>query len=520
MAASFGAETPILSYGPRAHAKPGARNDRVWLLWPAWAFRVVVPELRARRLNVLQRAVLGVLRASRLTALELGQRLGIHGELGAFVVTELQALSLVDEQWNVTGRGLTVLDEEHEEPAALVPRWVFSDPWSGTLWPFVAPTLEYARVEWTEAGQRVLDLGTTGKPWRQHAWAPRLVREREGMTPDAREVLRAALGHARLERRAHRLEPWVEEGDEVLVREQFDMDRISTIEDQPEPVFLVTYLYVPEDADDGDLDWHACDFFGRGSSPALRKLVERVAKDEQRLAKALNELLGRKLHEDLDGLERAAAARARRSRDLLEATLTIDIRRSSVAEPLQELLESWLEVRALGEAAAQWRRRAVVMGARTVLERLLRELSEAWPLAGVADRLSREDVAVNEAVLRGAAKRLGLAEIPPALTRVTHGQVRAVSNYGDAWRLRALVVATMLRASDDAAHPLGKAARRAPDVLSKIERITALAGNAAHDGTHGLALSIVSVCVEETLAIIALLLNLPARPLDEVLRNE
>ena len=48
MAAPFGPETPILFYEPRAHANPGRRNDREWLFWPAWAFRVVAPEFRSQ----------------------------------------------------------------------------------------------------------------------------------------------------------------------------------------------------------------------------------------------------------------------------------------------------------------------------------------------------------------------------------------------------------------------------------------------------------------------------------------
>ena len=51
MATSFGPETPVLSYGPRGHANPGGRNDRVWMLWPAWAFRVIAPEFRRRPLQ-------------------------------------------------------------------------------------------------------------------------------------------------------------------------------------------------------------------------------------------------------------------------------------------------------------------------------------------------------------------------------------------------------------------------------------------------------------------------------------
>lgn len=520
MAPSFGTETPVLSYGPRAHAYPGGRNDRAWVLWPAWAYRVVVPEFRRRRINVLQKAVLGVLRASRLTAVELGERLGVHPELAAFVVAELQTQSRVDQEWAVTQRGLDLLDEEQEESASLVPGWVFRDPWNGALWPFVAPSLEYAQTERSDAGYPILNLGTTGRPWHQRAWMQFPPREREGSMPDAREVLRAALRHARLGRRSRRLAMWVDDDLGAVEPSGFDLNRISTIEPEPEPVFLVTYLYVPQDGDDADLDWHACDFFGRGSSPALRRVVAQVAGDNDRLGDVLDGLLGRTLHGGFDEFKRAAAAREYQASKLLEGALTIDIQRHGVVQPLAELLESWLEVRDLEEASAQWRRRGVLTTCRRALERLFREVAEAWPLAGVADQLSRDDGEVNAARLRGTAAALGLDELPPALCRVTQGQVRSVSEYDDSWRLRPLVVATMLRARDVDGHPLRVAAQKAPAFLAKVEQVTASAGGAVHDGQDDhFELSSLDECVQETLEIVGLLLNLPVRSIKEVLRD-
>lgn len=522
MAASFGPDTPILSYGPRAHADPGGRNDRIWLYWPAWAFRVVAPELRRRRFNVLQKAVLGVLRASRLTAVELSERLGVHPELAAFVVTELQEQGRVDAQWTVTRRGIELLDEEYEESGSLVPGWVFGDPWNGNLWPFVASSQEHARTVQGETDYPVLDLGTTGRPWRQPAWMQRPPdgREAEPPVPDAREILRAALRHKRLERRSRHVEAWEDEDSDAAVAAGIDLKRVSGIEPEPEPVFLVSFLYVPRNGGDSDLDWHACDFFGRENDPELRRLVARVADDEPHLARRLDWLLGRTLHGSFDEYRQTARNRRHRARRLLERALTLDVRNHGVAEPLAEALEGWLELRDLEDAAGQWKRRSVLTCCRTVLERLFREIANAWPLAGMADRLSRGDWAMNVAVLQAAARDIGLTEPPDAMCRVQHGQIRAVSDYGDNWRLRPLVVATLLRARDEVDHPLRSAARNAPDLLGRIECVTIYVGAAAHDSEDGeFEPDAVDTSVQETLEIVGLLLNLPVRPIKEILRD-
>ena len=550
MAMSFGPDTPVLSYGPRAHADPGGRNDREWLLWPARAFRVVAPELRPRGVNLLQKAVLGVLRASRLTAAELGRRLGVHPELAAFVVTELQTQGRVDDAWTVTRRGVEVLEEEHDQSTELAPGWVFRDPWSGSLWPFVAASLEYAPTELDERGYPVLMLGKTGRPWLQSAWMQLPPGGRSGELsdgasgaaepPDAREILRAVHRHKRRAQRSRRLGEWENEDDDTegTAVSGLDFNRISVIEPEPEPVFLVSYLYVPRDG--YDADWHACDFFGRGSDPALRRLVVRVADDERepRLARRLNRLLGRTPHCDFDTFRRAARGWESCARRLAEWALTMNVHHYGVVEPLTETLEGWLEMRDLGDAAGPRHWRNVLTSCRRTLERLFRDVAKAWPLAGVEEGLSRHDRKVNEEVppmvnqkkqpnvnqekLRASAVDVGFAgdAVPEALCNVRYGLVRSVSKYTDSSRLRPLVAATLLRASTEEHHPLRSAARKAPNLLSRIERVTKRGGEAAHDNVGGqFDIDSATTSVKDTLAIVGLLLDLPVRPMDEALKE-
>ena len=520
MAASFGAETPILSYGPRAHlhANPGGRRE--WVYWPAWAFRVVAPEFRDRSFNVLQKAVLGVLRASRLTAVELGERLGVHPELAAFVATELQEQGRIDAEWKVTKRGVDLLEQESEESANLVPGWVFRDPWSGNLWPFVASSLEYAHTGRDERGYPVLELGKTGNPWRQSAWMQLPSAGCGTKPPDAREIVRAALRHKRLGRRRQQVGVHLDEDIDGVDAVGLDLSRLSGIDPEPAPVFLVSFLYVPRDGDDCDDDWHACDFFGRGSDPALRRLVIQVAEKDENpgLARRLDRLLGLTRHGDFDTFRRAAMRRRRKAERLLERTLTIDVRDHAVAEPLEEMLDGWIELRDLGDDAGQRYRKGVLTSCRRTLERLFGEIAKVWPLAGVDDRLSRDNKA-NEELLRRMARHIG-TQLPNPLCSVRKHQVRAVSKYNNSWQLRPLVVATLLRAWDTPGHPLRSAGGKAPDILERIERVVRLGGQAVHGSGGGrFDADSVNTAVQETLEIVGLLLDLPVRPIEEVMRS-
>ena len=522
MAAWFGPETPILSYGPRAHANPGPRNDRVWVLWPAWAFRVIAPELRRRPFNLLQKAILGVLRASRLTAAELGERLGIHRELAAHVVAELQNQDRVDNEWAVTRRGIELLEEEREESTNLTPGWVFKDPWDSRLWPFVAPSLERAQTEQDERGKVVLELGTTGRPWQQRVLMLRPSDDRQpAAAPDARQILRATRQHRRLERRRQEVNVQVDEnGIDTGSMAGLDLSRVASIEPVPESVFLVSFLYVPPDGD--DIDWYACEFFGRGIDPALRRLVVRVAEENKSLARRLDRLLGITSHGNFAEFRRTEKKRRRRARRLLERALAIDVARHEyVADTLAETIEGWIELHDLGNAASRRRRGDVLTSCRRALEELFVEVAREWPLTGVADRLSRHDSKMNDVVLQNAADEIGLTVLPDALRRVKYGHVRGVSDYdNNNWRLRPLVAATLLRAQTEPGHRLRSAVGNAPDLLARIERVTALAGEAAHAGESGqIDPDAVDTSVQETLEVVGFVLNLPVRPIKEILRD-
>jgi hypothetical protein len=470
--------------------------------------------LDTRRINVIQLAVLGILRASRLSAAELGQRLGIHAELAAFVVSELQTQGQVDVGWGVTRAGLEALDEEDGESQTIVPGWVFRDPWTGSLWPFIAPSLEHARTERSADGYPVLDLGTTGRPWMQPAWMQLPRPDGDPIPPDAREILRAAVRHGRLARRAERLDGWQDEGEAASQLQRFNLNRVSGIEATAHPVFLVTYLYVPREGSESGIDWHACDFFGRGSNPALRQLIDQVAREEEGLLRVLDRLLGRTIHGGFEGFRRSVATREHRAQVLLERALTLDIQQHAVREPLAEALATWLEVQELGEAAEMWRRRGVLMACRRVLERLFRDLAKTWPLAGVADRLSR-DGEVNRARVQAAASTVGFAPVPDGLLRVTQGHVRSVTEYSDSWRLQPLVVATLLQAIDDVGHPLHGAARKAPDLLGRIAKVAAQGGKAAHDADEPFDLAAVEACIDTTILVVGVLLGLAVRSIQE-----
>lgn len=517
--ALFDRETPVLSYRPRAHVDPGKRNDRQYLLWPAVAFRVVAPDVEPRKLNVLQKVVLMALHAASLTAEELGERLGIHRELVACVMDELQVQGRLDASFKVTRRGEADLEDELDASARLTPAWIFRDPWSGEIWPYLASSLEHAEVLVNDAGWPMLDLGSAGRPWTQPVWMQQPPARPDISSPDAREILRAARRHRSFDRLSSRM-PLYEDTEEATEALQVvRLDRLRCIEPEPKPVYLVTFLYLPHEGPEQGYEWHACDPFGRGRSPMLRQRIVQLVEADQRLRPVLDRLLGSSgFCKTFEEFKRERERNHLRALTVLERSLTASVRTFGVWEPLQEMMEGWLEAEYLEEQAAPWRRRAVLLSCRRALERLLCDLAGDWPLAGLERQLSDDterNNQVNRARMERAARGIGLQlPLPGGVTNIRKSKLYAVANRGDHWNLRPMAAATVLAAEQQPGHPLRAAAEKDPSIIHRLEEVASGAGEAIHDGpAGGISLKSVERCVDLTMQIIGTVLDLPSRPL-------
>ena len=532
MAASFKRKAPVLDYGPHADpgADPGGRNAREYILWPSWAFRVVAPVgIQSRHINELQKAVLGILRASRLTAIELGERLGIEPELATFVVSELQEPGWVSGEWEVTDRGNELLEEEREESVSLVSGWVFKDPWNGQLWPFVAPRLQYAQTEMNDSGYpELIFVTTTGHPWCQSALTQHPPNEyRVPKPPDVQEIIDAVARHKRQdawykrqETYQENIESWTNGHSDLLQASRIrgrDLQRRRAIEAKPQPVFLVSFLYVPRAGDDASIDWYACDFFGRGSDPALRRLITQVASEEKFLAQRMQRLLGRTIYGSFEGFENEEKDRKHRASKLLKQLLLDKIG----SHPLVEVLEGWLELCWLQKDAGRRHRRNVLVACRVTLEWLFGKVAHQWPLADVHEMLSRKDTKINRKAFRDAANAVGLTNLPQRLCNVSRSSIRSASKrHNQHWRLSSLVAATLLQAQITLDHPLRTAAEKAPDFLARVERVIDRGNSEAHNSKDKqFNLNSIRKAVEDTLEIVGLLLNVQTTHIKDVLRQ-
>lgn len=519
MASKFTPETFVLNFSPRSHARWSSRE---FLLWPTWAHKVVAPRIRERKLNVLQRAVMGLCRAGVSRTETIAEHLTVHCDLAAFIFTELSEAGYLNRQGLPTQSGLRVLEEEALETQEMVAGFVFQDPWTGDLWPRFVEILDYCEREFKENGFPVLLLGTKGKPRYETPYTVIPHIDVDPGTPSASAVVQAISRH----RKGLRFQ---DENDfEVdslgsFVASGVQLSRVSFVEEAPQPYFLMTYLYVPE-LDTGALDWFACDPFGLGQNVSLRRQIEKLMKDDFTLQSVANRLLGNSLHSSYADQQRWLEGIRVKAGLEIDGKLGVNFRTHPAFDQVLAMESTCCEMRVYGTECPNYKIEDVLQAGRKVLEAVFKSLTDAHPLGDIWKRVYTQrldkrtgeqnyapqpDRSIFRATYEGAFRSLGFAEpFPDSLLNVKPGQIRSVAEYNDTWRLRPLVTATALLAQREPAHPLAQVAKTASGLLVTIEEVASAGGAAVHANEGSVSHDHAEQHVNKVYKIISALLGL------------
>jgi hypothetical protein len=452
----------------------------------------------------------------------LAEHLSLHTDLAAFIVSELGDLGYLNHYGLPTEGGARVLEDDSFETQEMVAGYVFQDPWSGDLWPRFVESLDYCELEVNESGFPSVLLGSTGKPRRHRTFTvlPRV--QVSPATPSAAAVVHAVAQH----RKGLRFKDTEDRDDEVLgsfVASGVQISRVSFVDEEPQAVFLMTYLYVPE-SDAGATDWYACDPFGLGQSVRLRRRVEGVIHDVPGLFDVVNKLVGETLHAGYDDQQRWLEVIQLQAGLEVDRRLTVSFRTHTAFEQLVELEAARQEMRSLGRDCPNRKIKEVLRAGVKVLEAVFSSLAVTHPLGDIWKRVyvsrvdrrtgrqhlaPQQDRDVYSATYEGAFRSLGfVGPIPNALLNVKPGQVRSVAEYQDSWRLRPLVTATALLAHRDSTHPLARAAARSPRLLATLDEIATAGGGAGHANGDPVASDLAEQHTDKIYDLVSVLLEL------------
>ncbi len=493
MALSFKPSSPVLYFRPRAHTNPGKRNERVWLLWPVLVYRVVAPDVTDRKLNVFEEAVLGMCCCPDNPSLQdIADSLSLELELVAYIAKNelVERGFLEDSSLRPTEAGQEHIRGRITRTSRTAVGYVFQDPWSLQLWPKFREQLDFIELEYGDNGFPDLLLGgSKGRPWRQHAHCL-IPPDISVPKPSAEDILKAVQAESKLRMNSGKAF-YADDDDEVverLNRQYNSFQQVSFVDEEPEPHFLATYLYVPHD-DTGDTSWYACDPFGSDSySMRLKSDVSDRAKEDSVLAEYISKTLGTSPEGEAVlsfGYDRAESE--------IKKTYELGVLPEYVKN---ELVEFHVKLNNVESAQMRYGRtwqlvRESYTQARRVLEAIMNHINDCyqerdvWRVLYINDKSKTEgemrDIA--ELINREAARCIGFNTMRVSrIFRTGAFKLRRVSERMEKWALTAEVTLAIHVATRREDHPFRIIAKSQPDFIENMEILLEITHPTAHSG--------------------------------------
>lgn len=489
MAASFDKTCAIVDLNPTP--KPLFAKGRQWLLWPVWAYRVVVPQPAPERFNLFQRAMLSLCRAGIIRADEIGDRLDLGSELAAYILNQLEGMGLLDRRRELTERAKKLLNEELDDQVETVAGYVFVDSFVGALWPrFRRGMLPYSEGE-ISGRSATIEQGTVGKPSSINARVVWPDQNNPPKPPSRRDIVRACSRSIRAEAAYKRsMGEDDSELDESLLKRH--LNQVVPLDDAPEPMFLTTFVFVPQDVSRASL-WQVCDPLGLGTSHTLRKQIEELASASSQAGDTLKNVIKRATREgfavddadflDLFREQNQKAAEVVNEKAGFDKTIC-----PKVWELLVQMENEHIKVGGEDVSGRAWDReqevlKAMVRRAYEAIEECLANVVRTFRGSHIWSRLggAPED---NGALLVKIVCGLGFVDDQEEpcferFLRIGSGPVEGVVLHENR-ELVALFAAALLSAQDHPEHPLRRCVAEFPELIVFLNELKRMRGQAAH----------------------------------------
>lgn len=504
----FKKETQIINYNPHSSTRWSKRR---YLLLPAWCYRVVAPRVSSRKINILEKAVLGMCRVGAFTAVEIGEKLDVGSDLAALIIKQLSDRGFINRQGLLTEKGLNILESENLETQDLVAGFIFQDVWTGELFPRFMERQEYIDVKYNNDGYPDLVFGTTGKPNYQRAFMPLPVDNTIKKQPSSSEILQAVRKHSKA-LRYQNYEDRDDDDDAWNFEKVPNLKRISFVEEEPIPIWLSTFIYLPEN-EFTSTSWNICDPFGLGDSPRLRRKLEIQIKKNSTLRavqKLIQEMIGEYADESGTDFNDFMQIINEEAEFIVEDKLTLDIRKwDSLFDDLVAMERSHIQAKSLdNQKYLIDKLDDILIKAQKTIERLFLIIREEYPTNDNWKIISQNDRKHNKSILNGIADKLGFdIPLPNSLLYVKWGKIKSASDYG-VGSLRSHLLTALLTARNDSNHPLYLVAQKAPDMLTRLNTLAELRDKSGHSTSQQLELSEISQQISKVYDFVASMLKI------------
>jgi hypothetical protein len=470
--AQFEKDHLVLNFGV-----PWQTKEIQYLLWPVLGYRITAPIGQSNsHANLIESALLGLVRAGVSDSREIAGLLGIENELVLYICAKLMSgyQPALDSHLKLTEAGKRMLDNAEIETRTQKTGWIFQDPWTGEIWsPFVTelPTVPIVgdRNEFPE-----IDIGTEGRPF---TTTPIMITPRGVSTtqPRPEDILRSV----RMIGSAHNSDS--AEDTNVLSFQPTDIAKIGYLESVPEPMYCLTAVVVDSTNTSND-KWSIRDPFQPGKdSIRLRRSLTLRFDEYPVIPRRIAKMLG------IDTDSTTASLGEILMRADVAAELEVKSRFGSLADRfamqdrLIDLEKKRRMLAAMGEHADFDQ---VPLACGKVAERVMKLILREFPAPFLSKDLElKRGKKCHQLLNQDTAKSLmllGYKDVPNTLLSIDQSRLEYALRTSKG-TLMPLTLAAVLGAHVIEDHPLKRLAKTCPDLLTRIGVIAAGRNPGAHD---------------------------------------
>jgi hypothetical protein len=470
--------TPILIYSPWPKAKT---NSRKYLAWPILAYKVLAPKPVQRKVNVFQKAVLGLCRAGKDDLYEISSYLQLDGEIVRFILSELRQAGYIDGNNKITGIGNQLWLSDIERPPTseeIVSGYIFQDPWSGKLWPRIVPEIKFANSERRGNSKYPrLILGTEGSSKPHYLEFKHYTGTIVDGKPTVEDIIRASWHHER-----EKKIDMAFDNDEIFedLEPHFDftnpiIQQVEILSTEPDAYYVVTSVFTPSISPD---TWSVWDPIGLSASWWLQNEILAQSKVDARLSQFLDSFFQTDQQESVQKQEQRTLAL------LVKESIKSEFGLDANLQPFFERLYD-LEIRYQDatnrETPRQDQLESIVMAMGKLLENIFTQLNSDWLHPTCWKDYDLSDKYKRQVLLNSLIVQVGFDKISAELFPSPRGNdIRYAIETGRG-TLKQKIVIAILSAYYRPDHPLRRISRDIPDLWETLFALISDRNASAHD---------------------------------------
>lgn len=466
--------TPVVDFGEAP--APKSWGARKWILWPVYAYKVLIPSRGNPPFNIFQRAVLDMCHAGIRDPEQIAKRLGFSSpDLFVSVVEQLQSMGTLDSHLALTEHAKRLLADEADVPDVEDVGYVFVDAYNSHLWPrlhrgglpLISADIDKRHFKLTR--------GDEGSPEIIKAEVLWPIKPKQPSEPSAFHLQKAVRNHARRVR-AYARERYQNSGNSHET-DKLIAQKVKLLGTEAELIFVTAAIFMFKDARQSS--WFVTDPCGLGVSDVLRAGILKLAREGKQEVKEILEDLTKQAF-DVDGGDVTLYLRDE-NRRFAEKVVKY------LGEPANRLPTKVLEQLARADEKSQSQKTRDIetfySNAYAAIEGTFSWLVSLHPDTSVLASLAPE-ASNNEPFLQQIAERLGFttSDKTKMFFKSSRGVVKgALSNNNT--MLPGCLAAALLAAKDSSKHPLATLAIKNPNALAFLADFKKLRDNASHNTT-------------------------------------